>query len=1231
VIHTYNSKGPFIVSLTVTTAGGCEVTKTDTIDFTPKLEVIASQKLFCGASSGAVSFTYNPKYTTPINPISHLWTFGDGNTSTLKNPTYTYTTEGTFIAKLALTYAGGCVIEGWDTIKVYTYPVPNFITNLRDVCVRTNVQFINLCQNCDSAIWDFGDKIVTPIKLPMPLNVNVSHAYWNNPEGIEKLTDTFDIKLRVFNGPCFKDTIFVNHIRVRAPLAYTKPVTLYCDTPANAVFTDISKYQNPRDSVSRLWVFSDPFSETVGGLPCIVNAQSGINIGRNCNQSVDSITAHTYKRLGTYNAYLRTYSKTTGCTDSFQFQIKVRPKYNLKFISSLDTGCAPLALTFKDTTRTSVKWKWEFGDPAYRPADTAISKDTAWKYNRPGNYTVKLKGTDTSGCEQTTTKQIVVRGPLANFGVVGKLCPPDTTNFLDLTVKTSRIQKWKWTFGDPGSGAQNDTSNQASTKHKFSKVGNFVVSLTVVDSEQCVNTIAKLIPYGPPKPDFLIDKNIICKNMGVGFTNNTPGSNTYQWFFGDATTSTAKSPTHIYADTGTFLVKLIAKRTDGCSDSLSHLSVRVVKPKVDFTADNMNAFCPPFTVRFNDSVTTDIIEWKWDFGDSSYSSVANPIKTYNKPGKYTVKLIAKSAGGCEDSITYADYIKVGGPVGSFTFNPRKGCIPMGAGFKASTVGAATHTWDFGDGSVMTTIADTSYHTYTASGTFKPVLILTDSNNCVIPYSSPDSVFLLPGSVADFGASDTTICIGGNVLFLDKSRTPAGVNIVSRLWKFGDLSTATINPVGHIYTTSGSFDVSLAITDDRGCTDTLVKPSYIQSTLQPIVTASLDTSVCAGASAQLNASGGIVYRWSPTTGLSDATISNPVATPLITTKYKVAAKGAGNCDTAYAFVTVTINTLPTVNAGRDTFLCKGASVKLNATSSGNTYAWYPSLGLTDTSLVDPVATIQNDMQYYVQVTDANFCVNTDSVEVDVVEPPVALVTGPQQVCYGAVIKLSTTDADDYEWSSGETTREIIASIKEDTSYWVIPFIKGCEGIPDTINIEISGDVIEADFMTTSDTLFSDKAIPFTNTSKGGASYVWDFMWGETQAGKTSVEKNPRYEYKRYGTYTIRLIATSDIGCRDTVYKTLTIINNDVLIPNAFSPNGDNLNDVFIFVASDSVKSFEFSIYSRWGQQIFKTNIEGQGWDGSCEGAPAQQDVYVYMFEGIVNKKNVVLSGTVTLLR
>lgn len=1230
-IHTYNSKGPFVVTLKVTTTGGCEATKTDTIQFQPKLNIISSKKQFCGATEGKVDFNFNPEYTTPTNPLAFNWDFGDGNTSNLRTPSHTYTTEGKFIVKLALTYAGGCVIEGYDTISVFTYPVPNFTVNLRDVCVKKTINFTNLSTNYDSLIWDFGDKILEYKKVLQPSDGNTTHQY-RNPITILKLTDTFDIKLTVFNGPCMKDTTFKKYIRVRAPLAYTEPVTLYCDTPANANLIDISRYQNPRDSVTRLWVFGDPNADKTGTQPCTVDSKNGFNIGRNCNQSVDSITSHIYRRFGNYNAYLRTYSQATGCLDSFTFTIKVRPKYNLNFTSSADTGCAPLTITLKDTTRTSVKWLWKFNDPAFSPGDTAVSKDTVWKYNRPGNYTVGLLGTDTSGCQQIASKRIVVRGPLANFSTVGKLCPPDTVNFNDLTVKTSRIEKWRWKFGDPASGAANDTSNLQNTKHKFSGIGNFVVSLTVVDSEQCSNTISRLISYGPPKPIYSVDRTIICETQGVLFTNSTTGSNTYKWYFGDGDSSTLRNVNHTYKDTGTFDVKLIARRNDGCMDSIQNISVRVVKPQVQFTADNTNAFCPPFTVRFNDSVSTDIIAWRWDFGDSTYSTIANPIKTYNKPGSYTVKLVAVSAGGCEDSVIFVDYIKVGGPAGSFAFTPKTGCTPLGVSFKANAQGQISlYTWDFGDGNIKSGSSDSGYHVYTNNGTFKPVMILTDTNNCSISFSTTDSVYLLPGSKASFRASDTAICIGGSVLFTDNSTTPPGVNIVSRLWNFGDLATATSNPVAHIYTTSGSFDVSLAILDSRGCTDTVTKPAYIQSTLNPTVTVSNDTAICYGAEAPLNASGGVTYRWSPATGLSATDIPNPIARPEVTTTYRVAAKGAGNCDSAFATVIITVNQLPTVLAGNDTYLCKDDSVQLNATSSGNRLAWHPAFGLSDTTVNNPFVKISTDTTYYLQVTDLNYCVNTDSVRVSVVPPPVAEIDGVEKVCYGAVVNLVASGGEKYLWSTGDTATRLIVNIKKDTSYWVIPSAKGCVGTPDTIKIEISGDVIEANFTTIADTLFTFKEIEFFNTSQGAVAYRWDLMWGILNPMKTFTSVNPVYEYKRAGTYTVQLIATSDIGCSDTIYKDIYLVNNNVYIPNAFSPDGDKINDIFNFVASDKVDRFEFMVYNRWGQLVFKTDQEDEGWDGTYGNEPAQQDAYVYVFDGIVNNKKVQLSGTVTLLR
>lgn len=1231
VVHTYTSKGPFVVTLIGSTLGGCSVTKTDTIDFTPKLNVISSQREFCGATSASVNFSYVPEYTTPSVPLSWAWDFGDGQTSPLKNPSHNYTTEGKFIVKLSITYQGGCVIDGYDTISVFTYPVPNFSANIRDTCVKKTIRFTNTSTNYDSLIWDFGDKIKEYKKVLTPADGNTTHQY-RNPTTITELTDTFDVKLTLFNGPCMKDTTIKDYIRIRAPLAFTEPVTLYCDTPALANMIDVSRYKNMRDSVTRLWVFSDPFSSTVAGLPCVVDKKNGINPNVNCNRALDSITSHTYTKFGDYKAYLRTYSQTTKCVDSFEFTIRVRPKYNLGFVESTDTGCAPLTVNFNDTTKVSKKWFWDFGDAGL--GDTDIVKSPVYTFRRPGVYTVTLLGEDTAGCIQTITKKIYVRGPLANFGVAGKLCPPDTVRFTDLTVKTSRIAKWKWNFGDPTSGTTNDTSGLQNPTHRFSGIGSFVVSLTVTDSENCVHSISRLVNYGPPKPSFTIDKNIICENMMVTLTNTTPGgaANKFVWRFGDGDTSVLTNPTHIYPDTGTFDVKLIAKRnSDGCSDSLSTEKVNVVRPSVDFTADNTNAFCPPFTVHFDDIVTPDIISWQWDFGDSSYSTLPNPIHTYNKPGKYTVSLRCNSAGGCADSIIYTDYIRVGGPVGTFVFDPKNGCIPLGTGFKASATGAALYTWDFGDGNVANVTTDTVYHTYTSPGIFKPVLILTDVNNCSIPYPSADSITLLPPSVARFTATDSLVCIGANITFTDNSITPPGVSVASRFWDLSDGATSTASPVTHQYGTSGNHDIMLAIEDTRGCKDTILKQAFVKVSLQPVVTVSADTTLCKGASYQLNATGGSTYTWTPATGLNRTDIFNPLSKPDATTTYSVTVKGSATCAAVTRQVTVFVNPLPAANAGTDVSLCIDDSVQLQA-SGGVSYLWTPAFGLSDTNIFNPFVKIVNSDTYTVSVTDANGCVNTDSVLVTVVPTPTATVTGPQLVCYGAVITLTAAGGDTYVWSNGNTSASITADIKKDTSFWVIPFDEGCKGISDTIDVAISGDVIEAGFDLPDDTMFTNKPIQLINTSSGAVSYLWNFAVGKIFRNASSADKDPYYTYYQAGEYKIMLVATSDIGCRDTIYKDLVILPNQVFIPTAFTPNGDGKNDLFTFISSAPVEKFTFSVYDRWGEMVFRTSdVNNTAWDGTYMGLPAQQDVYVYLFEGTVNNKQLSLSGNITLLR
>ena len=169
---------------------------------------------------------------------------------------------------------------------------------------------------------------------------------------------------------------------------------------------------------------------------------------------------------------------------------------------------------------------------------------------------------------------------------------------------------------------------------------------------------------------------------------------------------------------------------------------------------------------------------------------------------------------------------------------------------------------------------------------------------------------------------------------------------------------------------------------------------------------------------------------------------------------------------------------------------------------------------------------------------------------------------------------------------------------------------------------------------------DEEVQFRNTSLGAVSYLWDF--GD---GTTSTEHSPLHLYTREGIYTVRLIATNEYGCSDTLIAEGAVeakISGNVLIPNAFTPNPEgpnggviNLekgrNDVF-YPVTRGVTDFFMQIFNRWGELIYESNQLEIGWDGYYHGQMAKQDVYVYKLKlTFENGEQTTKVGDVLLLR
>jgi PKD repeat protein len=251
--------------------------------------------------------------------------------------------------------------------------------------------------------------------------------------------------------------------------------------------------------------------------------------------------------------------------------------------------------------------------------------------------------------------------------------------------------------------------------------------------------------------------------------------------------------------------------------------------------------------------------------------------------------------------------------------------------------------------------------------------------------------------AEFSASDSTFCQGSTVTFTDlSSGTPT-----SWAWDFGDGTNSVLPDPTHTYTTVGTYDVSLTVTNSTG-SESETKTGFITVNALPTINAGADQAVCNGDTVTLNGTGATTYIWD--NGVTDGTAFTPSAT----STYTVTGTDANNC-TATDQVDITVNNLPTVSAGADQAVCQGSSVILNA-SGAITYSW-------NNGVLNGVDFIPTSTAIYTVIgTGNNGCTATDSLDITVNALP-TVVAGPgQTVCEGSSVVLNASGATTFSWDN-----------------------------------------------------------------------------------------------------------------------------------------------------------------------------------------------------------------------
>jgi PKD repeat protein len=628
-----------------------------------------------------------------------------------------------------------------------------------------------------------------------------------------------------------------------------------------------------------------------------------------------------------------------------------------------------------------------------------------------------------------------------------------------------RIRSITTPAGGPGGNATNGATNSCST---FATGESEDYTITIFD------------PTLIPVANFTANTTTVCVGESVTFTDastNTPS--VWNWTVpGTATgTATGQSPTVTYTTPGVYPVTLIAINGNG-SDTITMNNYITVNAGPALNAGSNVAICAGSSTQLSATGSSNY-SWSPSTGLSA-SNVANPTAN---PSQTTTYIVTSSGSGCTAHDTVVVTVN---PIPTHVLSNLP-AITQCDGTVTLDAGNAGSTYLWNDANASTT------QTITVSASQNYHVITTNSFGCSITDSRNVTINATP--VVNLGAP-VTQC-GGTVTL------NAGNAGATYLWSNNATTQSTT------VSATGTYSV---VVNNNGCTASGSTSVTINSAS---VNVGSNATICLGSTTNLNATGTGTFSWSPSTGLSDPNIANPIAAPTTTTAYTVTITNNG-C-TATATQTVTVNPVGTnASAGSDVSICRTASTQLQATG-GTSYAWSPATGLSASNIANPTANPIATTTYSVVVTNAG-CSATKTVTVTVVGEN-ATAGLDLTVCPGNTANLSANGGATYSWSPATNLSATnIANpvfTAGNTSTYFVTIGNGTCSYVDTVTINVGAVTANAGSDVTICNGTSANLL-----ASGGASYSWTPTTGLSASNIANPTANP--------TTTTTYIVTSSSG-------------------------------------------------------------------------------------------------------
>lgn len=1110
-------------------------------------------------------------YFNADNGNSWNWDFGDGNSSTQQNPAHSYTATGTYTVTLNMNdQCGNHTFTQTITAVNNLYPTAYINFYPYKVCPGEPIGFNPSYGGYSAYFWDFGDGNTSTQAT------NLSHSY--------AATGTYTVMLVVTNGCGNTDTAYATDT-VANGLGFPGGVNIYNN------YGDVCPTQQ-----ANLYATGDTYPKYVWNLGDGSPLDSS---GRNLY--------HSYTTAGTKTVTC-TITNFCGIDSVFTTTVNVvsylpfpnQPWFNLQVNTSPACPNSDINFYAPGNFGDNYFYIWNFGDGS--PMDSAANLNNVnHTYGPVGTYTSSVKIRNACG-NDTTLYGIVDINATAPFpNNISLNINPNPSCPGDVVVLNAPygFQNYQYIFGD---GSPNFNGPYSGKEHQYATVGTYTASVIVTNSCGNDTTLTAIVN---------IINNAGFSNLNVNMSNPTPcpgepvffdatyGYPKYVWNYGDgspADSLVGSQGNHTYTATGTYTLSVTI--TNNCGQDTTLSGSFTINNNVPIPNNlSINTYytpaCPGQSIQFNGPGGA-FVSYKWNMGDGFIDSVSNSTyiyHSYSVAGTYTVSLIIENYCGNKDTLYSTVVITntLGFPNNNFNLqiSPPSACPGQYVNIWAPG-GYASYVWDFGDGITDSIPYSGVNHTYMTVGTYSvSVKIYSFCGNDTTLYGT-----LTIGTnigfteQLNFDVNPSPSCPGDEVNF------NASGGYASYVYNFGDGNTAAGNSyTGHTYTATGTYTVSVTITNQCGIDTTLTEAVAIDSSgIFPnwVSIYSYPSSSCPGDKVNFDVQGQYQsYLWIFGDGDSLFTTSkdNVQHTYAATGVYSVACimtNGCGSTKTFYTTVQITTNS-PIGNISMNTLnapACPGDNVVIivESGSSTYTYCWDYGDGTLDTTIggngTHAYTSVGN---YTVTLTAINGCGNSKTVTINISiinnAYPILVTPEGEQMwgtpggdngntfagCPGdAILFYFMGSAANNVWNFGDgntgtATQQMIlnggggdfpltiinhAYAVAGTYTVTLTLTNSCgNSTTDTITVVVGGNLlVNGDLMTSPPPFTTCASMDFL--AFGGQTYEYDF--GDGSPNVTTSSPMISHMYPTAGVYVAACLITNGCGNTATYYQTINVI-------------------------------------------------------------------------------------------